>query len=165
MSAIKITVTVPKEIVNIEKVRQAIIDAQNSKTKPALVRLFGQTVDGWHNRPDFRSRRVDTSSQLGVLVYPAGPNAKQWELVNAGARAHEIRPRHARMLRFQRGYRAGTKPRTLRSSAYARSGAFVTSRLVHHPGFEAREFTQTIADEHELDFASDMQQAISDATK
>lgn len=165
MPSIKITVTVPKEIVNIEKVKQAIIDAQNNRTKPALMRLFGQTVQGWKDAPQFRSRRVDTSSQLGILVYPDGPNAAQWELVNAGARAHEIRPRRARILRFQRGYRAGTKPHSLHSSAFARSGAFVTSRLVHHPGFEAREFTQEIADEHEADFASDMQQAIADATK
>lgn len=165
MPFIKISVQIPKEIVNVERVRQAIIDAQNSKTKPALTRLFGQTVEGWRNRPEFRSRRTDTSDQLGILVYAAGKNAEQYALVNNGARAHIIRPRRARMLRFQPGYRAGTKPRSLRSSAYTRSGDFVTAQMVHHPGFEAREFTQAIADEHEKDFKDDMEQAIRDGTK
>lgn len=165
MPFIQITVTVPKEIVNVEKVRQAIIDAQNRLTKPKLIRLFGQTVDGWHNRPDFRSRRTDTSSQLGILVYPSGPDADQWALVNAGARSHIIRPRRARFLRFRPGYKAGTKPRSLRSTAFVRSGDLVSAGMVRHPGFEAREFTQTIADEHQSDFEKDMQQAIRDGSK
>jgi hypothetical protein len=41
----------------------------------------------------------------------------------------------------------------------------VASHLVHHPGFDAREFSQTIADTHEPEFREDMQQAISEATK
>jgi hypothetical protein len=165
MPFIEINVTVPKEIINVEKVRQAIIDAQERKTKPALVRLFGRTVDGWDHRPQFVSRRIDTSSQLGIRVYPSGPNADQYKLVNEGARAHIIRPRRARMLRFQPGYRAGTKPKSLSSQHYQRSGQIVSTGLVHHPGFEAREFTQTIADEHSEQFSADMQQAIADGQK
>lgn len=165
MPFIEISVTVPKEIVNTERVRQAIVDAQNRITKPRLVQLFGMTVNGWHDRPDFRSKRIDTTSQLGIRVYPDGPNAPQYALVNQGARPHIIRPRRARLLRFQRGYKAGTKPHVLRSGAFARSGDIVTAHEVHHPGFEAREFTQAIADEHKSDFAKDMQDAIRDGTK
>jgi hypothetical protein len=162
---IEIKVTVPKEIINVERVRRAIIDAQERRTKPALLKLFGMTVNGWHNRPAFRSRRIDSSSQLGIRVGPEGPDADQWILVNGGARPHIIRPRRARMLRFQPGYRAGTKRRVLQSQAYARSGDFVTAHEVHHPGFEAREFTNEIAEEHQADFEKDMQQAIQDATR
>lgn len=165
MPFIEITVTVPKEIVNTEKVRQAIIDAQNRKTKPGLVRLFGRTVDGWDHKPQFLARRIDTASQLGIRVYPGGPNAAQYAMVNQGARSHIIRPRRARMLRFQPGYRAGTKPRSLSSRHYVRSGGLITTGLVHHPGFEAREFTQTIADEHQSQFEQDMQDAIREGTR
>ncbi len=165
MPFIEITVTVPKEIVNVEKVRQAIIDAQERKTKPALIRLFGRTVDGWDHRPQFVSRRIDTSSQLGIKVYPIGPNADQYSLVNQGSPRHVIRPRRARLLRFRPGYKAGTRPKSLSSTHYQRSGDLVTAREVHHPGFEAREFTQTIADEHKSDFEHDMQQAIADGKK
>lgn len=165
MPFIEIRVTVPKEIISVERVRRAIIEAQERRTKPALLKLFGMTVNGWHNRPMFRSRRIDTSSQLGIRVGPEGPDADQWALVNAGAKPHIIRPRRARMLRFQPGYKAGTKRRVLQSQAYARSGSLVSAREVHHPGFEAREFTSEIAEEHQGDFEKDMQEAIADATR
>lgn len=165
MPFIKITVTVPKEIVNTERVRQAIISAQNSKTKPKLLRLFGRTVQGWDHPPTFLNRRVDTSSQLGIRVEASGPNADKYSLVSRGAKAHFIRPRRARMLRFQPGYTAGTHPRSLSSRHYQRSGGFVTSMQVRHPGFDAREFDQTIADEHRAEFEQDMRDAIRDGTK
>jgi hypothetical protein len=165
MPFIEITVTVPKEIVSIEKVRQAIIDAQNRKTKQALTDLFKQTVQGWKTPPQFAAKRIDTTSQLGIRVYPTGQNTEQYGIVNAGSPSHIIRPRKAKMLRFQTGYRAGTKPRVLSSKAYERSGGFISTGLVHHPGFEAREFTQTIAKEHEPDFKKDMQEAIKNGSK
>lgn len=148
-----------------ERVRQEIISAQNTKTKPALQRLFGRTVDGWDHPPIFSGRRVDTASQLGVRVEATGPNADQYALVNGGARKHPIRPRRARLLRFQPGYTAGTRVRSLSSRHYVRSGGFVTAREIpRHPGFAAREFDQTVADEHQPDFERDMQQAIKDGT-
>lgn len=161
MPFISITVTVPKQIIDSEKVRRAIIDAQDNTTKQKLWNLFRQTTEGWRTRPAFQARREDTSSQLGILVYPAGAGADTYALVNEGSPPHEIRPRRARMLKFQTGYRAATAPRVLSSRAYVRSGAFVAAAVVHHPGFEAREFTQTIADEHEPEFRQDMQEAIA----
>jgi hypothetical protein len=163
MPFIEITVTIPKQIISVERVRQAIIDAQNSRTVPKLKALFNQTVEGWDSAPNFQSHREDTSNQLGVRVYPAGQDADKWALVNTGARPHTIRARHAPRLRFQRGYRAGTRPRSLRSQAKQRFGDFVTPTVVAHPGFEAREFTQTIADEHADEFDRDMQDAIAGA--
>lgn len=160
MPFIDITVTVPKEIINADKMRQAIIDAQNRVTKQKLTDLFKKTVEGWQTPPSFASVRVDNTDQLGIRVFPSGPNADKWALVNAGSPAHVIRPRKAKMLRFQPGYKAGTKRRSLSSQAYQRFGGFVTSGLVHHPGFEAREFTQTIADTHDPEFKQDMQDAM-----
>lgn len=165
MAFIRISVKVPKEIINVERVRQAIIDVQNTRTRQKLVQLFGRTVQGWHDRPDFHSRRVDTTSQLGIRVFADGPNAKQYALINGGARPHIIQPRRARVLRFRPGYRAGTRPRVLSSTAYQRSGDFVSANVVHHPGFTAREFTDVIAETHEPEFEKDMQEAISSATR
>jgi len=68
------------------------------------------------------------------------------------------------MLRFQVGYRSATRPRVLSSRAYSRFGNYVSSRGVNHPGFEAREFTKTIAEEYEDTFVHDMQDAIHVAT-
>lgn len=164
MPFVGVKVTVPKEILNAQKVRQAIIDAQNNQTRPKVLKLFGQTVTGWKDAPVFRSRRIDTANQLGIQIYADGPNSDQYALVNGGAKPHVIRPRRARMLRFQRGYRASTRPRVLSSSAYARSGQFVAARMVQHPGFAAREFDQEIADKHGPEFENDMRDAIRGAT-
>lgn len=161
MPFITITVTVPKQVVNVDRVRQEIIDTQNRLTKQKLTQLFNQTTEGWRTRPSFASQREDTAGQLGILVYAAGQGADTYALVNEGARPHVIRPRHAKVLRFQRGYRAGTKPRTLRSQAFVRSPPWWNTLQVRHPGFEAREFTKTIADEHEPEFNQDMQDAIA----
>lgn len=160
MPFIEITVTVPNRIINVEGVKQAIIDAQNRKTKPGLTGLFRQTVEGWNNPPYFSSRRHDTSDQLGIKVYPDGEWAPKYAMINEGARPHVIRPRRSRMLRFQTGYRAGTKPRVLSSQPYRRFGDRISVGIVHHPGFEAREFTQTIATEYDPTFQDDMQEAI-----
>lgn len=165
MPFIEITVTVPASIINADKVRQAIIDAQNRITKQKLTNLFKQTTEGWKTRPAISSRRIDTSNQLGIRVFPSGAGADTYALINEGARPHTIRPRRARMLRFQTGYRAGTKPRILSSQAYVRSGKIISTGIVHHPGFEAREFTQTIAAEHAQEFEEDMQDAIAGAVR
>lgn len=160
MAFIRISVRVPDRIVNVEGVRQAIVDAQNRLTKAKLTELFNRTTEGWQTRPAILTQRVDSPSQLGIKAYPSGAGADTYALLNAGARPHQIRPRRANFLRFQTGYRSSTMPRVLSSRAYQRSGPFVTAGSVNHPGFEAREFTQTIADEHEPEFQQDMQDAI-----
>lgn len=164
MPFIAITVTVPNEVVSTSRIRQAIIDAQNDLTGPKLIGLFQKTTTGWDNEPDFISKRIDTASQLGIYVYPSGQYADQYALVNEGAKPHLIRPKRARMLRFQRGYRAATIPRVLSSRAKERSGPVVGAHVVHHPGFEPRKFTETIADTHKDEFERDMQEAIRGAT-
>lgn len=161
MPFVQIKVTVPKQVVNVEAVRRSIIDTQNTTTWNALNGLFRKTIEGWSTPPFFDHRRIDTSSQLGIFVHPAGPNRDQWVIVNEGARPHEIRPRRARMLRFQPGYRASTRPGSLTSRSKQRFGKFVRKSVVYHPGFEARDFTQTIADEHAPDFRRDMNRAIA----
>lgn len=161
MPLIKITVTVPKEIISVEGVRRAIIEAQNNSTAPNLKSLFRQTVNGWQKPPYFSARRIDTSQQLGIFVHPSGPYADKYAMINEGARPHIIRPRRARMLHFQVGYRAGTRPRSLNSRAYSRFGEFVRTGIVHHPGFEAREFTATIAERYEPRFVEEMNDAIA----
>lgn len=161
MPFVRINVRIPDRIVNVEGVRNEIIRVQNQSTAPNLKSLFRKTTEGWKSPPYFAARRIDTASQLGVFVHPEGPNQDKYELVNEGARPHEIRPRRARMLRFQTGYLAGTRPRIIGSQAYSRFGDFVRTGLVHHPGFEAREFDWAIAQEYGPHFDEEMQRAIA----
>lgn len=161
MPFIEITVTVPSSIMNAQRVVDEIRRTQDTVTALRLTQYFRQTVEGWKTPPGFAQQREDTSDQLGVKVYPIGGEAEKYALINAGARPHFIRPRRTNFLRFQTGYRAGTAPRVLRSRAYSRFGPMVGAAEVRHPGFEAREFTQTIADTHEPEFNKDMQDAIT----
>lgn len=133
---------------------------QLSETIPALETVFRHTVDGWEHKPQFRGQQKITRDAITMTVGPSGPNADQYELVNSGSPPHTIQAQRGGMLKFQRGYRAATSPRMLSSRAKYRFGGYVSTPLVHHPGFEAREFDAEIRDLFEPIFAADMQEAM-----
>lgn len=158
---IRIKVTVPKEVFNSQAAIERIARAQREKTAPALKRYFSQTVQGWQNPPDWSQRQTITPHSIAMAVFASGQNADQYRLVNEGARPHAIFPRRmGGMLRFQPGYRAGTRPRTLQSQAFSRFGGFISTGSVQHPGFEPRAFDEAVAEAHYDDFVSDMQAAL-----
>ena len=136
------------------------------KTAPDLQRMFKSTVSGWSDPPNFLQKFRDAPGYVSTTVWPSRSNkaGKTYALVNEGSGPHTIRPRRARMLRFQPGYRAGTMPRVLSSRSFSRFGNFISAQQVNHPGFEAREFDDTIAEEYAPTFAADMQDAIRVAT-
>jgi len=161
-----IKVTVPKEVMNSSQMRGQITQTLRNKTAPDLQRMFKGTVNGWADKPSFLQKFRDSQSYMSATVYvsPNNSGGETYMLVNAGSRPHTIRPRRARMLRFQPGYRAATRPRVLSSRSFSRSGNFISAQQVNHPGFEAREFDDTIAEEYAPTFAADMQDAIRVAT-
>lgn len=170
MSArIRITVTVPSIILQSSLVRNEILQKMQRKTAPDLRRLFGQTVQGWVDKPDFSQKFHNGTEAVSTEVWPAGNSkgAQIYRLVNEGAPPHIITPKGSNrrgVLRFQTGYRRSTTPRVLGSRANSRYGDTVSALVVRHPGFEARAFDETIAEEYAPTFAEDMQDAIKIAT-
>lgn len=164
MTSIRITVKVPKIVLNSSFVRAEILKKMRQKTGPDLRREFKKTVEGWDNAPDFDQTFPQGAGSIATHVFPSGPGTAQYERVNAGSPPHLITPRRAPVLRFQPGYRPATRPRVIGSRSKARFGNFVATQTVHHPGFEAREFDATIAEEYYDTFAEDMQDAIRIAT-
>lgn len=163
---IQITVKVPELVLNSATVRNAIMSKMQRKTAPDLQRLFRKTVEGWRDPPNFLQKFRNAPSEVSTTVWP-GQNTrggKTWKLLNEGAPRHPIVPRRAKMLRFQTGYSAGTRPRVLGSRAFSRFGSYVSSYGVQHPGFAAREWTQEIVDQYTDTFVQDMQDAIHVAT-
>lgn len=160
---ISVRVTVPKEILNIPAVQQEIASTQREKTAPQLRRLFGQTVEGWGNKPRWDTKQTITSDQISIAVWAAGENADQYQIVNFGVgHYYPIVPkRPGGMLIFQEGYRASTRPRVLSSRPYQRFGRIRRAMSVMHPPIEPRAFDETIADEISEDFSTDMQDAIA----
>ena len=165
--SIKITarVFVPEEVLSVQEVRSKIEHTMRNKSAPEVRREFLKTIQGWDHSPDFAMRFNFGQSTLSATITPSGADAKIWELVNAGSPAHTIVPRRAKQLRFQAGYRAATRPRMISSRSKSRFGPIVKASAVSHPGFEAREFDKTIADEYVDTFAEDIQDAIGQAGK
>jgi len=154
-------VTVPKEIINSAEKMREIERALRTKTGPDIRTQFKKTTTGWKNKPDWSQKMTVRTSYLSVSVWASGPNADQYGLVNAGSPRHEIRPKNSGgLLRFQPGYRAATRPGRLMSRSAQRSGDYMSTPVVRHPGFEGRAFDEAVAEEVAKRFADDIQDAI-----
>lgn len=165
MTGIRVTVTVPESIFRSQVLVDRIKSTMRQKTAPDLRNLFKKTTEGWEKKPGWFQKFNFSYGYMATSVYAVGAAAGTYALVNAGAKPHTIRPSRSPFLRFQPGYRAATSPRILSSRAKTRYGNFISSQLVHHPGFEAREFDKTIAELYAPTFAEDMRKAVTFASK
>jgi hypothetical protein len=157
---IKMRVFAPKEVFDSSLAMRNIQHVMIQKTTRDLRREFEKTVRTWADKPNFPTQHYFGSSVLWVKVYTY---SRHYCLVNAGAAPHMILPKKSRMLRFRTGYRAKSRARVVGSFAGGKFGNYISTEAVMHPGFEAREFDATIADEYQDTFVKDVQQAISDA--
>lgn len=156
---VKIKVILPKAVFNDAKVRQAIEHTMVQKTGPDLRNEFEKTATTWKDQPTWKTQMY---RGVGVLWIKVLTYSTTYRLVNAGARPHIIRPRHKKVLRFQTQFRAKSRPRVIGSFAGGKSGPYVSSLGVHHPGHEAREFDKEIAEQYQDIFRKDVQEAISE---
>lgn len=130
-----------------QRVEQELRSVLNSEVKPDILADFRKTVNGWKTRVDFTARTSITSNAIALNVSPTGEGAKIWGYVNSGTRPHIIRPKRAGgVLAFRGGFRAKTRPGRLSSGAGGSSGRMIFTRQVYHPGTEARNFDELIAD-------------------
>jgi hypothetical protein len=155
--SVSIEIKIPELLISSDVVRLKIENALVRKTGPELMRQFKKTVVGWDTQINFYQRKANRQDYVSVTVFT---RFKQYAIVNAGSPPHTITSRRGGMLRFQTGYRAATSPRVISSRAKQRSGSFVAARSVQHPGFEARDFDVTIAEEIAPQFIDDVQEAI-----
>jgi hypothetical protein len=143
----------------------AIAQTQRQTTVPRLKALFKKTVFGWANKPDFGWAQRRDADSMSITMYPEGPYADIWELVNAGSPRHDIPKNGTTWMSFRPGYRAATRPGSLMSNRAYRSGKYTTTYQVDHPGFEARDFLKQIADEYENPYMNEIQDAINKVAK
>ena len=104
---------------------------------------FKATVRTW--RTNVRFSKVGPRRLGGVLAVDVFTENEIYFYVEAGTKAHIIRPRTARALRFQTGYKAKTRPGVIGSRGGGPRGPFVTARSVRHPGTQPRNFSKVIA--------------------
>lgn len=127
-----------------------------------MLRDFQKTTRGWETVVEFYIRATVTQSIAEVTV---GTDNEIYGYVEKGTRPHVISPVRAKVLRFQSGYRPATTPGRLRSRTARHSGDLVFARRVQHPGTEARNFSQIVADRWEAKAAKLWLQAFRNASR
>lgn len=157
-------------ITNLESLaKKQLEEAMDSKVKLALIKSHERIVRDWEHKPDFKARKEVRADRISVTVFPTGENAKIWLWVDKGTKDHmlpagggRIYPVRAKALRFNYGGKYVSKTlakpaRTVSGGGRVEGGtpvavASVAGHMVS--GIEAREFTQTIADDTQPGFIS-----------
>lgn len=159
--SISIEVEIPEIKLQSDVIRRKILDAMRKNTVPEVKRLFRGTTQGWKNPPNWSEKYTDSVDEISATVWASGANKKQYGYVNFGTDPHPITPKRAKLLRFQSGYSASTKPGSLISHANTRFGPFQSYRAVNHPGIkEPREFDKQVAYKIAPQFQDDIRRAI-----
>ncbi len=125
-------------------------------------KTFEGTTSTWETDVKFETKVTLTSSEAKVEVTT---DNEIYGYVNEGTKPHIIRPKRARMLAFQSGYRAKTRPRSIVSGPGGAFGESVFANVVHHPGTKAREFTKWVSVRYQDILPMVIQQAITKAAK
>jgi hypothetical protein len=157
--SVEIHVEIPELVISSSVIRNAIFNALKTKTGPHMMRLFLPTVTGWETQVKFIQSGHNWLSEIAVRVFT---RSKIYAYVNDGTPEHPIFPRRRNgVLRFQPGYRAGTRPGILSSRSPQRFGGTVTSfGIPKHPGIQARDFDVEVAEQVYPDFVADVNDAI-----
>lgn len=100
---------------------------------------FEKTTSTWAHKPDFKVEETDE----GVMVTT---DDEPWNWTDKGTPPHVITARNAPALVFRSPFRAKTKAHTIASYQGFVGNQVNVLKEVHHPGTEAREFSETIAE-------------------
>lgn len=151
----------PPKLIDTSAVTKQVEAAMEEAANVAL-RHFGQTVQTWDHKPSFERTREWVGDTMAVSV---GTDDEIYTYVSQGTKPHIIRPKRAKRLSFQTGYRAKTRRRVLSSSAGGPYGERVTAGIVRHPGTEAREFGEEIAEKMSTAFEKRAAKVFEDVAK
>lgn len=146
---------------------EAAIDETDATALDGLT-YHRKVVREWTHKPGFRQQKYKSPNVYSIKIVPTGRYATIWTFVDKGTKPHDIPLTvvPGKLLKFQSGY----SPRTAAVAKYAQGtgqkfGPWVSKQVVHHPGTEARKFTQTWIDELEPPFPDRIQAAIQTGLK
>lgn len=123
---------------------------------------FRETTATWEHKPEFVEEVSLTGPGPVMLV---GTDDEIYGYVDEGTKPHIIMARNAKVLAFNEGYSAKTKPGFVGSYPGGSYGAKVFRPFVNHPGTEARRFSNLIAKRWEPKFKRAMEDAMGRAAK
>lgn len=120
------------------KIEAAVKKALEESAKKAQKELES-TASTWRHRPSF----VVVPVADGLVI---GTDDEIYEFVDQGTRAHLIKPRRAKRLKFFTGGSPKTSPGVIGSrSGSPGSQGPIYAKGVRHPGTKARGFTEKIS--------------------
>lgn len=120
---------------------------------------YGVTTQTWTKRPNVR---IESPSDDERTISPDGD---LYPMLEAGTKPHTIRPRRARVLRFQTPFRAKTVPNQIRSGAGSVGAGAVFARGVQHPGTAPRNWSKVIAAKWRKQVGAIFQRALEAAAR
>lgn len=131
--------------------------AIDAEIKPLLISRFNEIVENWRHRPEFRARKIITTNNITLYVYPAGDEKWLWVLISrTGSRPHLIVPRTKAALAFIWGGPGSYEPKTTPRPTWGGPGVvkgdtkLYIRKSVQHPGFAPRRFEEYITEDKEL---------------
>lgn len=151
----------PKKAFNSAVFRQELI-AEATELGEFVKKDYEKTTRTWKHKPEFRNI-VKTSGKAVELSVTTSD--KIYGYVDEGTKPHIIRPRTKKALAFSSKFRPKTRPRQIRSLKGYTGKVDTVRPEVHHPGTEAREFTETLTERWKPGFQRGIQNAIDRAVK
>lgn len=153
----KIKVIIPRDLLlDPKKLTRGLENGLTASAKAARID-FDVTTQTWRNRPTFT-----IEEQPGQRTISTDDDVYRY--VNDGTPAHPIAPKNGKALAFRWGgkgsYSPKTAPRVIGSSGGGASGGIVKLKSVQHPGTEARNFDEVIAEKWEEKLPVTVQRAI-----
>ena len=140
----------PFDLAAYRRARTKALDETAKETK----QLLEQTTATWRDKPAFEIQENGENERV------VGTDDEIYGYVDDGTRPHVIVAKSGGVLAFGPGAQAKTRPRVISSGSGSRGGATVFRPRVQHPGTEAREFSETIAEQADELLARNMQRAI-----
>lgn len=151
---IKLKPIIPKgEVLDPRKLARAKKNALDGAAKGALID-YKVTTQTWQHKPDFVIERPSDNERI------VGTNDTIYGYVEEGTKPHVITAKPGGVLAFGPGARAKTRPRVIGSGSGSKGGATVFRPRVQHPGTDAREFSEVIAEKWEEQLPLILQRAI-----
>ena len=136
------------------------------ETAAEIKKQFNKTTKTWKHKVKFEKKKDYQPHLLTVVVFTED---EIYGYVHEGTKPHKIRAKNVPRLAFVWGgkgsYRSATVPRWIGSRGASVSGALVRPVEVNHPGTEAREFSEVIAEYERYGFKKRMNNHIKKAVK
>ena len=161
MVTFRLEAIVPKQK-DAAKIFKAAYEGALRAEAESIKKDFDATMTTWEHKARFFIRTTSRKNYLSMTIYTKDA---VYAYVNYGTKPHVIRPKKARVLRFQSGYSAKTRPGFIGSSPGGSSGDTIFAQEVHHPGTAPRGFDKAIAEKHERSFKARMDAAMAKAAR